>query len=103
MEPFTMLALAGAALAAIAVVTITIKVIKSWVEKIFSQRSWFFWKKNREVHLIREALGKGKYAVVGGVFNRDGDLTETRRWQGKLDSDLSSAFGNRNAIIMENV
>lgn len=70
MNPFTMLLAAGAVIGAIVVVQITLAVIRSWVDKILSKRSWLFLKKNRAVCLVKEAIAKNRVRIVVGVFDR---------------------------------
>jgi len=99
MELITLL-IGGAIVAAVAVAVITMEMVWSWVRKVLAKTVWFFWKKNYTVRLIREALSKGKYAVVANVFDKRGELTETNAWKGRLDSDLHRRFGNSDVLVI---
>lgn len=101
MDPFTILAIAGAALVAVSVVRITWKVVRKWITKTFNQKTWLFWKKNRAVHLVKK-IENGKCSVIAGVLNRNLEVTDSQKWEGaEMDGKLAKMFNGRNTLYMQ--
>jgi hypothetical protein len=88
MEPISIILIVTGVMSAAA---LTWRTIKSWIEAHKVPSGY--------AEVLRERLANGKYRVVAGVFDQRGTQVARREWvKTKIDSDLTTRFGNSDAI-----
>jgi hypothetical protein len=81
--------------------TVVVAVFLNWQ----TISSWFV--QNRDTSskygaLIKQSLGNGKYTVIGGIFSRSGQLTNSTKWEDVgLDQALLQEFGAGNELLID--